>query len=258
MSNLRSLVSVAALGASLLGASVAALAEDKAPTGPFGGNIAGTLGFTTDYVFRGISQTDNNPAVQGSLEYSVPLAAPVSSYVSVWGSNVDFADADLELDWTGGFRGNITEAFSYDLNVVYYTYPGTPKFREYNNVDVGLKLAYDFEVAAPYVGFRYSPEYFGKSGHAELYTVGVTVPLAYGMLKDYGVKLMAEADRQVIERNAAFGTPDYNYYMVGIGASAFTLDFALAYYDTNISRAQCSGGLTVCDSRVVFTVGKAF
>ena len=185
MSNLRSLVSVAAFGVSLLGASVAAMAQDKAPTGPFGGNIAGTLAITSDYVFRGISQTDNNPAVQGSLEYSVPLAAPVSAYVSVWASNVDFADASSEFDWTGGFRGNITEALSYDLNVIYYTYPGTPKFREYNNVDVGLKLAYDFGVAVPYVGIRYSPDYFAASGHAEYYSVGATVPLAYGMLKDY-------------------------------------------------------------------------
>ena len=142
--------------------------------------------------------------------------------------------------------------------MIYYTYPGTPKFREYNNVDFGLKLAYDFGVAAPYVGFRYSPDYFGASGHAELYTAGVVVPVPFAMVKEYGVKLMGEIDKQNISKNARFGTPDYTYWMAGITANVFTLDFTLAYYDTNIARAQCSGGLTVCDSRVVFSVGKAF
>lgn len=258
MSNLRSLVSVAALGVSLFGVSVAALAQDKAPTGPFGGNIAGTVGFTTDYVFRGISQTDENPAVQGSLEYSLPIAAPVSAYVSIWGSNVDFTDASSEIDFSGGFRGNITEALAYDLNTIYYAYPGTPNFRNYENVDFGLKLSYDLGFAVPYVGARYSPNYFGNSGHAEYYSVGATVPLAYGMLKDYGVKLLGDLSKQNIERNARFGTPDYTTWMVAVGASAFTLDFTLAYYDTDIKRAQCSGGTKLCENRVVFSVSKAF
>ena len=52
------------------------------PTGPFGGSITGIAALTSDYRFRGISQSKNDPAIQGGLTYEVPLPfigfAPVS------------------------------------------------------------------------------------------------------------------------------------------------------------------------------------
>ena len=52
----------------------------------------GNINLTSDYVFRGVSLSDNGPAVQGGFDYSVDLlkAAGVSGYLGVWGSNVDF------------------------------------------------------------------------------------------------------------------------------------------------------------------------
>lgn len=249
------------------GLSVPALAADE-PTGPFGGNIAGTLALTTDYVFRGISQTDNDPALQGSLEYSLPVAGDAAAaYVGVWGSNVRFmatattsvpGAGTLELDYIAGVRGTLFEKLGYDVNFIYYSYPGSQRTLNYDNVDVGVKLSYDFDIAAPYVGVRYSPDYYGGTDKAWYYSAGIGVPLAYGVLEPYKVKAMAEVSRQTIENNTLWGTPDYSTWMLGVTASAFTLDFTLAYYDTSISKAQCFGGLSLCDSRVVFTVGKAF
>ena len=48
-------------------------------------NFSATVTFATDYVFRGVSQTDNKPAVQGSFDYKHPSGA----YLGIWGSNVD-------------------------------------------------------------------------------------------------------------------------------------------------------------------------
>lgn len=250
-------------------ASVAlpALAEDKTPTGPFGGNIAATVGFVTDYKFRGISQTGNNPAAQGSLEYSLPMVEDAATlYVNAWGSNVNFFGAQsLEIDWTGGLRGTVL-GVGYDVNAIYYTYPGGED--ELNYVEPGIKLSYDLGFATPYVGYRYSPDFqgaaaiandlnsFSRTGDAHLYTAGVTVPLPF--LADYNVALMGEYSRQKISNNTLWGTPDYATWTAGISATVFTLNLGLQYIGTDMSRAECFAGTNVCDDRVVFSVGKTF
>lgn len=99
------------LAAIVLGLSaVAAHAEE----------ISSTVTVTSDYDFRGFTQTKRNPALQVSLDYSNDNGI----YAGVWGSNVDFGDccnenleADIYAGWSGG------ETVAYDLGIVYYTYP---------------------------------------------------------------------------------------------------------------------------------------
>jgi uncharacterized protein (TIGR02001 family) len=248
------------MGAALVGVPVVAFAAEE-PTGPFGGNIAGTVGFVTDYKYRGISQSGNDPAVQGSLEYSIPVAGEAAvAYASLWGSSINFG-GNLETDWTAGVRG-VVNGFGYDVNVLYYYYPGSNSGANLDFVEVGGKLSYDFGFVVPYVGFRYSPDFqgnaAGNTGHAEFYTAGATVPLSYGMLTDYSVVLMGEVSRQKIQDNARWGTPDYTTWTVGISATAFTLNWALQYIDTDMNKAECFGGSNVCEGRAVFSVSKTF
>jgi uncharacterized protein (TIGR02001 family) len=83
--------------------------------------ITGTVTAISDYDFRGITQTAQDPALQGSLDYSHDSGF----YVGAWASNVDFGDCcdeNWELDVYGGFRGGDT--LTYDVGLVYYTYPG--------------------------------------------------------------------------------------------------------------------------------------
>ena len=54
-------------------------------------NFSWNLGVTSDYVFRGITQTDFDPALQGGLDYAF---GDSGWYVGAWASNVDFADPD--------------------------------------------------------------------------------------------------------------------------------------------------------------------
>ncbi len=63
-------------------------------------NWRGSLGLTSDYVHRGVSQSEGNPAVQGSLAYW----HPTGWYGGAWGSNVDnWGTADLEVDLFLGY-----------------------------------------------------------------------------------------------------------------------------------------------------------
>ncbi len=91
---------------------------------PFSANV----GLTTDYIFRGISQTSANPAVQGGIDF----AHSSGFYAGLWGSNVswitDFGatgSASLELDTYLGFKNSFAGDFSYDLGLIRYNYPGS-------------------------------------------------------------------------------------------------------------------------------------
>ena len=83
--------------------------------------VTGTVTATSDYDFRGITQTAKGPALQGSLDYSHASGF----YIGAWGSNVDFGDCcdeNVEIDIYTGFRGGDT--LTYDVGAIYYTYPG--------------------------------------------------------------------------------------------------------------------------------------
>ena len=106
----------------VLGALIAtpALAEDS----PFSANVS----LTTDYLFRGISQTGHKPALQGGFDY----AGPNGFYAGVWGSNISWLSdagvaqqASVELDTYFGISNSFAEDFTYDVGFLRYNYPGS-------------------------------------------------------------------------------------------------------------------------------------
>lgn len=89
------------------------------------GQLSGSFNIASNYLFRGLSLSNNNPAVQGGLTYKFTKPG---IYFNAWGSNVDLRDpqgrqATVELDTAVGVANSITEDFSYDVNLVRYNYP---------------------------------------------------------------------------------------------------------------------------------------
>ena len=85
--------------------------------------MTANAGLFTDYRFRGISQTNKQPAFQGGFDF----AHKSGFYLGNWNSNVDagmYNGANLEMDFYGGFKGSF-DAFSYDVGALYYYYPGS-------------------------------------------------------------------------------------------------------------------------------------
>ena len=119
--------------------------------------ITGTVTVVSDYDFRGITQTAQDPALQGSLDY----AHDSGFYIGAWASNVDFGDdADIEIDYYGGFRGG--EDITYDVGLIWYSYPSTD-------------AQYDFGEVYASAGYKwvsgkiwYSPD-FGSVGDSAFY-----------------------------------------------------------------------------------------
>ena len=90
---------------------------------PYDWSFTANAGLFTDYRFRGISQTNKQPAFQGGFDFSHKLGF----YVGNWNSNVDsglYNGGNLEMDFYGGYKGSY-QAFSYDAGVLYYYYPGS-------------------------------------------------------------------------------------------------------------------------------------
>lgn len=110
----------------LLGAASSAHAAEAASPHTFTGNMT----LASEYLYRGIAQTRGKPALQGGFDY----AHSSGLYAGVWASNVSWindatagASAGLEVDVYGGYKGNLTSDWSYDLGVLTYNYPGSGK-----------------------------------------------------------------------------------------------------------------------------------
>jgi uncharacterized protein (TIGR02001 family) len=120
-----------------------AWASDVPQVSPLTANIS----IVNNYVFRGISRTDAQPAVQGGVD----LAADNGVYAGVWGSNVSwYADhgaaigSSLELDAYAGVKNNFYEDFNYDFGIVRFHFPGVYKLGQINpdTNEVHAALAY--------------------------------------------------------------------------------------------------------------------
>lgn len=82
--------------------------------------VSGNIGGTSNYLWRGVTQTNDSVAIQGGIDYSHDSGF----YAGTWASNVDFGDdTSYELDLYAGYGGNITEDLSYDIGYLYYAYP---------------------------------------------------------------------------------------------------------------------------------------
>lgn len=245
-------VTCAALAATLIVPAPALSAEESSFPGTFSGNVA----ITSEYYFRGLSQTDDAPALQGGLDYELSLAKPVALYVGAWGSNVDFNEgggvdgATIEIDLYGGLRGAIGDTgLTWDIGGIYYTYPGAASGLNYDFVEVQGALGYDFGFAAVTGSVNYSPENFGKSGDATYTKLALDVPVP-------GIKGLSVAGyvaHQDIEKEAVFGTADYNEWNASITYNVLGFDLSVAYSDTDVSPSADGN-----EEAVLFTIARSF
>ena len=129
-------------------AGPAVAADEEEPGSWLPGEFSGSVALTSNYMFRGISQTDNEPAIQGSINYTVDTGLlGTSVYGGVWGSNVDFKDGDqatVELDWSFGLTGEIGDTgIGWTLGGIYYNYPGARGSLNYDYWEINPALTYE-------------------------------------------------------------------------------------------------------------------
>ena len=125
----------------LLLASAAAMTLTALPSLSFA-DVAFNVGATSDYRYRGISQTRVKPALQGGIDYSAG-----GFYLGTWASTIkwikDFeGDASVEVDLYGGYKGELSPGLGYDVGVLSYVYPSNKLSPSANTTELYGALSY--------------------------------------------------------------------------------------------------------------------
>ena len=98
--------------------SITLLAALQAAPAIVSADVSSNVSASSNYLFRGVTQTDGAAAVQGGLDYEHASGF----YAGGWGSNVDFGDgSSYELDLYAGFSGSVEE-LGYDVGYIYWVY----------------------------------------------------------------------------------------------------------------------------------------
>lgn len=198
------------------------------------------VGAATDYVFRGVSQTDENYQLFAGVDTTIYGIG----YAGAWVSNVDFGPntSDVEYDLYAGVKPTVG-AVSLDLGVVYYGYGNQPNGASYDYVE--WKVGGSVPVGPATVGavFFYSDDFFGGTGNATYVEVNAAIPVAEK------VTVSGAIGNQTVE-----GPFDYTTWNLGVGyALNDVVGLDLRYHDTD----EHSFG-EIYDSRVVLSVKAAF
>ncbi|PIC00115.1 TorF family putative porin [Caulobacter sp. X] len=201
----------------LAAASTFALAAGvaQAQDGP---KLSYNLGVASDYVFRGVSQTQEDPQVFAGADLSAGKL-----YAGTWASNVDFGDkTDAEVDLYAGYKPTVGAA-TLDLGVIYYGYVGAPKGADYGNVEVKAAASIPAGKGGLGAAVFYSPDSFGAAKEAVYYELNGSYPIA--------AKWTVSG---AVGRQAYEGSGDYTTWNVGV-AYALTdkLSLDLRYHDTD-------------------------
>jgi uncharacterized protein (TIGR02001 family) len=229
------------IATALLAGSSAALAE-----------ISGNVTMATDYVFRGISQTDNQIAIQGGLDY----AHESGFYLGTWASNVDSdffggsKDPQIELDLYGGFSGELANSVGYDLGYIRYEYPGG-SVNDTNEIYLGgsfsnfsAKLVYSDELA--FFGSKESAWYLAGGYEMEL-------PQGFGLSASIGYSFGDAFDNDDDD-----GLNDsYLDWSIGISKTVAGVDLGLTYTDVDFSDSDDDCDADYCDTKFVFSISKS-
>ncbi len=193
---------------------------------------------TSDYVFRGISQTGGGWAPSGGVDF---IDGHV--YLGNWNSNVDFGPSsgdpgnttNIEYDLYAGFRPTVG-AVALDIGVVRYGYANEPRGANFTYWEGKFLASHAVGRNTLGAAFYYSPQFFGKVGSAEYYEIND----AFALTKTLTVS--AAVGYQAFDDRARAGIGGYANWEVG-GTYAFTpkLGLDLRYWGTDATAASFYG-----------------
>jgi len=235
--------------------------------GPFGGSYSAYVTVATDYSSAGISNSNRNPVGQIELDYRTPdlfSQLPVWAYVNLFVTNVDFPSlspgtpapgAGIEFQLLAGFKVKPIRQLRLDIGYVQHAFPGYTAELALDYGEWNIDLDYDFGWAEIAGRVRYSPNAFGFAGVSWNKRGLVSVPLPFIRINDeIKFKAIGSLGHVFIEDPIL---SNYWYWQVGLVASAYGLDFHIAYTATSISRQDCLDTAN-CDGRFFASITKTF
>jgi uncharacterized protein (TIGR02001 family) len=229
-----------------LGTGFAGAQEQAKPDNEVSYNLA----VTTDYRYRGLSQTRLDPALQGGADL---VNNPTGLYVGTWLSTIKWTkdlggNGNLEWDIYGGKRGTIVEGVTYDVGGLYYFYPDNSLHPNANTFELYGQVGF----GPAYVKYSHSlTNLFGTadskgSGYLD---VGANVDVGSGFT------LNLHAGRQNVRHNGMYS---YNDYKVGVTKDFGIATVALAYIKADTTAYLSPSAQNLGKSGAVLTVSKTF
>ena len=161
------------------------------------GEVSSNFTFSSNYFWRGMTQTMDSPAYSGGFDYSHESGF----YAGTWGSNVSFGGAGLELDLYAGYAGETESGIGYDFGYINYAYP------EVDDADFSEmygSLSYEGFGFTYYVGDEFG-DYYEFS-----YGVG-PVSFSYGDYEDTGTNYLIGFDWNVGDFTLGFYYSDFDH-----------------------------------------------
>lgn len=185
--------------------------------------VSGNVTLTSDYSFRGWSQTTRDPAIQGGFDIEFEEGFSIGT----WASNVNFGSSTtMEWDLYAGYSSSINEDFSYSLTVVRFEYPSEGDALDY--MEFGGSISYGDATA----GIMLSQEYLGDGGPAFQYPFAdysyavnedVTLDLHIGLSMVDMDDFFGDGEDSYVDYSATLTTP-FNGIDVSAGLVGTTLD----------------------------------
>lgn len=241
-----------AAGSLALGATNSAQALDLGA----GFSASANIGATSNYIWRGFSQTRNGAALQGGFD----IAHESGFYIGTWLSHVDFKlapEADYEQDFYLGWSKTFGEVeVGLNYNKFHYPSANSLNFSEtsLSLAAFGFSLGLDFSSDFPLVGNATGTVDNSSTLH---YSLGYSHELPQSYVIDIGV------GRYDFKETGFLGGNDdkYSYYNIGVSKNFWGIDFNVSYTDSSLSRNACivyTGGKNYCGDTFFITATKTF
>jgi len=193
----------------------------------------------SEYLFRSISQTDENPTLQGELQWM----SPVGVYVGSWASGVDYGPGSphAEVDYYIGYQSAIDRAMHIDVRLARYTNPGDSD-AAWTELTTTTTLHDTWQV-----GLHYSRDAFASDSSGWYFSAGNTWSLPLDL------SLSAKAGRSMFQNNARAGIRDFIDWNIGLSRTFGAVDVTLGYYGTDRNGRRNFDKLA--NNRVFLSVG---
>ncbi|MDT8310942.1 MAG: TorF family putative porin [Methylophaga sp.] len=204
-------------------------------------NFSANVALTSNYLFRGITLSDNKPAISGGFDWGYE-----GFYLGTWASSVSAVETEaVEIDYYGGYTGEIN-GFAYSLDYIYYDYPGEASSGDPEDIgdlayyEYGGSLAYTFDsMWSPTLGMSimHSPDFFAESGDAtaieSFLDLSLTDDVALGM--HLGTQKLDDKYNPV---------DSYTYYGIDLTKSLGNFAVTVGYSDTDSDGEEFQGSST--------------
>jgi uncharacterized protein (TIGR02001 family) len=241
---------------------VPAIATADAPASPH--TLSGNIALTSDYVFRGISQSQNEAAIQGGFDY----AHSSGFYAGTWASSQSWVkeggyknDSSMEIDLYGGYKGSMGD-IGYDVGVITYYYPGDQvagaNDPDTTEVYLGaswkfLSAKYSYTVSDRFVGWGTADDPANTNGDTDG-SYYIELNANYGL--DNGWGLIGHVGYQDVKDNDA---ASYTDWKIGVSKDIGFGVITASYSDTDAdTTAYTWAGEEVADGRFFVTFSKTF